>query len=317
MRDTFVTVATPARFSLELRGVSATEELTARAPHRVVAHGTLRFVATGDLPVALSRATVTGHGMVELAPNVTISRVRASGPDAVASVDLGDVRLHSLRLPCESLVLGTRGSSAYAMDRDRGDWTFWISASRRLRLQAGPGRGPIIEAWLPVREFVMLTRMARSGEWSRVRWSTGTGSSLEGWVPQQDLAPVPPGDRAGYRVGRGTMGCRGGTPGGPRVYVGPARVRYDAPVRDRPGGVAWATTDTAEPVEVAHWEGEPWVQLRRVPDFAETCNTLSHAWLALDDVELPANAHERPASAAAGDGTAAGGGATAPRAAVE
>ena len=301
MRDAFVTVATTTRFALELRGVAATEELTPRAPHTVTLRGTLRFAATGDLPVALYRSTRTGHGMVELAPSVALSRVQASGAqDARAEVDAGDVRFQALRLPCDSLVLGVRESLRETRDYVEGDRTYWISASRSLRLQRGPGRGPIVVARLAVREFVTLVRIARRAEWSRVRWSSGTGTSLEGWVRQRELAPVPPGDR-GSTGGSGIGRCIGiGTHGGVDVYVGPARVHFAASVRDRPNGSTWATTDTAEPVEVAHWAGQPWVQLRRVPDFSERCGYLQHAWLALSDVDLPRNAHPSASSMEAG-----------------
>lgn len=296
--DVQVTPDGAAPFSVNVAhtAVAATPGRTP-GDHAIEVDGALVFAGTATaLPYAMARPATTAAGMVHLSTAAELGSVRSRPGGVAATVTLaGHVHLRRVHLRCDALTLDAPPAPPSDAEQPEGDGSLWVPRGRRLTLRRFAGRGAVMRVRTDIPVLMTLVRRRRSGEHFEVVWTGADGSRLEGWVHRSEVTPMPLGSYGGTTGGSGTIGCRPGTVFAVGLYRGPARVAAGAPVFATRGGAQWATVGEAGEVEVLHFTGEQFVQLRRVTGLEEPamCGELGHAWVPLATVSLPTDADTR------------------------
>jgi len=283
-------------FALALTDVSIAATPGAHG-HALHVDGSLVFDArAADLHYALSRQVTTAAGMLQLSTAAWLDGVRGHAAGVVARVTLdGYVRLRRVALPCAALTLDA-GPEAPVVETPMID--IWEPRGHTVTLWRLPGRGAALRVDLVEPGRLRFARLAREGDYFEVRWTSRHGSRLRGWIHRSELQPMRTGScGTGTVPATGRMGLCGRHLVPTGLYSGPARVAAGTPVfASRQTRRPWATTHELE-VEVVYFEGEPMVQLRRVPGIAERCEDLLHAWVPRAAVTFPPNANSRSQAA--------------------
>ncbi|NOY93206.1 MAG: hypothetical protein GXP55_18630 [Deltaproteobacteria bacterium] len=229
--------------------------------------------------------------MLHLSTAARLDRVRGHAAGVVARVTLdGYVRVRRVALPCTALTLDA-APEAPVVETEMID--IWEPRGHTVTLRRLPGRGAALRVDLVEPGRPRFVRVAREGDYFEVRWTSRHGSRLRGWIHRSELQPMRAGSYSTERFsatrGMGMCGHRLVPPG---PYSGPARVAAGTPVyASRQTRRPWATAHEIE-VEVVYFEGDPMVQLRRVPGIAEQCEgLLLHAWVPRAAVTFPPDAN--------------------------
>ncbi len=279
-------------------GVAAFDVWSRERPYALTPRGGDEFAATIDGPlrfrgavtvgeVQVRRPVVVAGGMVRLSPEARMNSLRARGPDALGEVDLDDVKIEALAVPCDALTVDEVEAPAHDFAAAGGD-ADRVARRDRITVRARPGAGEAVTLVQNERGPIDLVLLGGDGAWARVAWRSGRGSSVTGWVRRAEIKPPDGLTMAGFSS---TTHCGGGCA---RIvdglfdgYRGPAAVAAGATVYAEPGRGAWAVVTRRAAFEVVHRRGDRFVAIRRVERLDEGCDELYHAWVAVEDVALP------------------------------
>jgi hypothetical protein len=292
-----------APFSLGLEAQPVAVRVPEKAARRVAVEvsGPLLFHASAEgVSYTAAVPAEAAGGLARLGQSAHSERLVAQGARAVGAFELDDgVEAEPLSVACAQLTLESvhREWPAEKEEPREGGLDF-LPRGRRLVFRERPGAGAEVRVTLKSPSTFYMGGRGESGGWRRVEWSGGDGALLRGWVESASIKRV--GSELHFAgIGGSThcrAGCARGQGYGPGLYVGPAELRAGAAVfATEQGRGRWAAVRERASFAVEHWRGARFVTLRSVPGLEEGCDSLEHAFVAVEDVTFPASAGPRDA----------------------
>jgi hypothetical protein len=215
-----------------------------------------------------------------------LARVEANGAGVRARIELGDVVLDGLPLPCAALSLDRDGVDA-ATRRVPAPAPAWSPRAGRLIVHARPGAGAALTLELARPGRVLLERRRTSGRFVEVAWHEVAGVRVEGWVDEEEIEPGSLSDDVGGSIGTIAPSAAGdarevrrGHYRGPATFAG----SVDVEVLAAPSGPAWAALTAARGVVVDWSPDERWASVVAAPGIGPLAG---HAFVDRDAIRLP------------------------------
>jgi hypothetical protein len=297
-----VTPKGAARIALYVRDQRVTLTPAVEAPARVHLTGALELdaVAAPDrLPLRIATDTDAYNAMVHLArdtggvPGGIVLHKVVRGSYAEVDVRVGDVKIAGLLLPCSALTLDAVAPPEMS-GGETGDEDRFVAKTNVLHLRAFPNRGSQIDLELGQPDAIEFRRVEAQGRWWRISHVWLDGTSLDGWVQADALAPAKHGalhDSPGYEPPTSTP-CTRAPKARDNERLARATIAAGTKVFAGRDVGEWATVRTTEPVTVRYLARDEWMELVTVPGLAsasecpEGSTVLEDAWVPRAAVHL-------------------------------